>query len=143
MTYQPQPGTIPHRVIAWLKAMEKAQPGKRVEVSSADLAEAMGVADSRDIHYYLRRARDAGAVVTKGSIRMGHHVVLWSLGDGTPVPKPHDYEPDRPLHASGFRALDFEGRLLVTGMEIRDGVAIFTREQVLRLRAQTDWWVAA
>lgn len=93
MSYTPQPGTIPHRVIEFLK-----QQPRGVEFSSAHLAEAIGH-DGASIAIYLAAALEHG--VLKGEKRVpplgGQKTYFWSLGDGTPLPKPDDYVPDEPL----------------------------------------------
>lgn len=93
MSYTPIRGTIPWRVIEFLKLQPRG-----MEFSSAALAEAIGH-DGASIAVCLTTALEHGAL--KGEKRVpplgGQKTYFWSLGDGTPLPKPSDYEPDEPL----------------------------------------------
>jgi hypothetical protein len=158
MAYEPQPGTIPFRAIAWLRSMEKCRPGAKT--STADLCESIGV-DSEGFTAYMATERRHG--LAKAEHQRGTKVLLWSLGDGKPVDL-EAREQDEPLQraptaldlsgVSGspfppavpdptFRAVKFDGKLLVTGMEIRDGVAIFEPHHIPLLKQHTDWWRSA
>lgn len=94
MTYTPQPGTIPHRVIEFLKSQPHG-----LEFSTAALAEAIGHEGS-GLHACLATPLEHGAVKADKRVPPlgGKATLFWSLGDGTPPPKPEDYEPDQPLH---------------------------------------------
>jgi hypothetical protein len=148
--YKPQPGTIPHRAVAWLRAMQAERPG--YEPSTVEFCEALDV-DTYAFTACMRMVRERGLVHTR---KESPKVLRWKLGSGKPDP-----ELTKPAHlasfdasvegkvpakvrqktvpASEFRALMWDGQLLATGMEIRDGVAIFTPEQVLTLKQHTDW----
>lgn len=93
MSYTPIVGTIPHRVIEFLK---QQPPG--TEFSTSALAEAIGH-DGASLAVCLAVPLERGAL--KGEKRFpltgGQKTYFWSLGDGTPLPKPDDYEPDEPL----------------------------------------------
>jgi len=161
MTYEPQPGTIPHRVLVWLRSMAKVNPGK--EPSTPEICEALDV-DGAGFTAYMRPAREHGLVHTRRAT-LGRFL-YWRLGDGTPDPllalrgrdkpiqrpEPADQElkpgPMMPGVAATaesealrneFRALAWDGYLLATGMEVVNGVAIFTPEMVQVLKRQTDW----
>lgn len=158
MSYEPQPGTIQHRAIAWLRSAAKVRPG--YAPSTVEFCTALGV-DTENFSAYMRPAREHGIVHT--SKASGCKVLFWRLGDGTPDPQitgrpandalprklaPRDlraiptsaFPPAPPIPV--FRAVEWDGHLLVTGMEIRDGVAIFRPEQVEQLRERTAWWRA-
>lgn len=137
--YRPQPGTIPYRVIEWLRQHPDRNP------VTAELSEAMGV-EARGFTDYMRAARDRGAVHTSRSV-MNKHVLHWRLGDGRPDPTiwPHgrkDEDDAEAWHPPKFRAVEFGGRLLVTGMAIRQGVAVFEPEQIAQLKRLTQGWPA-
>lgn len=93
MSYTPQPGTIPYRVIEFLK---QQPPG--TEFSSAALAEAIGH-EGASLSLYLSVARDCGAVKSekRQPLTGGQQTYYWRLGEGESLPKPPDYEPDEPL----------------------------------------------
>ena len=93
MSYTPQPGTIPHRVIEFLK---QQPPG--MEFSTYALADAIGHAGA-SLSMYLSTALEHGALKSEKRVPPlgGQKTSFWSLGDGTPLPKPVDYEPDEPL----------------------------------------------
>lgn len=160
MAYHPQPGTTPFRAVAWLRSMAKVSPGRKV--STVELCEAIGV-ETDCFTAYMASCRAHGLVHAEH--QPGTKVLLWSLGEGQPVDLHAPRERDEPLSQavhvperrgemfpgvaanaplpSEFRALEWDGHLLVTGMEIRDGVAIFGPEQVLALKRHTDWWKSA
>jgi len=93
MTYTPQPGTIPYRVIEYLKIQPRG-----LEFSSAALAEAIGH-DGAGLRSCLAIPLEHGALKADKRVPPlgGKATLFWSLGDGTPLPKPDDYEPDQPL----------------------------------------------
>lgn len=144
MPYEPQPGTIPHRAYAWLRSMR--QCGDEGPFPTSVLCDAIGV-DSWGFAPFMRPAREHGIVHT--SRRPGRGLaLLWSLGDGKPDPGlnarpvPSDVTQATvrlpraslpPWTPPAFRAVQFEGRVIVVGAEIRDGVAVFTREQIAHL----------
>ena len=87
MTYVPQPGTVPHRVITWLKLQPIG-----AEFPSAVIAEELGIIPSH-IPSSLEVPAKHGAIAK----RKEGALIMWSLGNGVPQPKPADYEPDVPL----------------------------------------------
>ena len=87
MTYQPQPGTVPYRVITWLKLQPIG-----AEFPSAVIAEELGIIPSH-IPSSLEVPAKHGAITR----RKEGALILWSLGNGIPQRKPADYEPDVPL----------------------------------------------
>jgi hypothetical protein len=156
VTYTPQPGTIPHKAVQWLQAMEKIAPGG--EYSTPDLCDRIGV-DAEGFTAYMAKSRKYGAVHVRRKPYTGK-LLYWRLGDGTPEA---DLPPDVAAHDAridasqqghradlkgkskrdhSFRVLAWDGRLLATGMKIKDGVAIFEPEQVRAIKRHTDWMVA-
>lgn len=149
MAYTTQPGTFPHRVVEFLKLKPRG-----FEISTAELAEVMDF-DPEAVRQCLLNARKHGLVAARKVNNPTCGVMLlWRLGDG----KPEQRDPDVArydalidntnqgrridLERPDFRAIEFEGKLLVTGMRIIDGVAVFEPEQVLQLKRTTDWWRA-
>lgn len=92
MNYTPQPGTLAHRIVEHLRAQP---PG--TTMTSVQLAEALDVDDSTYIIASLVAAVKHG-VVHKDWQADNKRLLLWSLGDGAPQPKPEDDEPDEPLN---------------------------------------------
>lgn len=90
-TYTPQPGTIPYRIITWLKLQPKGS-----EYTSAQLAEELEIL-APTICTSLDYPRKLGAVACRKDPSSGW--LYWSLGNGLELPKPADYEPDKPLRA--------------------------------------------
>lgn len=88
MTYQPQPGTVPYRVITWLKLQPKG-----AEFPSAVIAEELGIIPS-----HIPASLDVPAKHGAIARRKEGNLILWSLGDGTPLPQPFDLERDEPLN---------------------------------------------
>lgn len=74
MSYTPQPGTVPHRAIAYL---EKQPAG--TEFSTAALCEELGV-DTDGFSTSMGLARKAGLVRARKEGRL----LFWSLGEGQP-----------------------------------------------------------
>jgi hypothetical protein len=157
MTWQPQPGTVPFRALAWLRENSDGKP-----VSTAVICDALGV-DSNGFSTSMKPAVKAGLV--KGEQLRGFgHAYFWTL-EAEPEQHAEDDEADDHAPASaadivprpgplfpgvdttgavlpngpGFRALLWEGQLLATGMEIRDGVAIFTPEHIDIIKRQVAW----
>lgn len=90
MTYKPQAGTIPDRAIKHLQAL-----GKGAALANAVLADELGV-DKNALHASLATPVKHGAMAREK--RASDGLIYWSIGDGTPAPLPHDFEPDEPLH---------------------------------------------
>lgn len=85
MSYKPTPGTIPHRVIEHLKTLP---PG--TELSTGVLADFVGQPKAS-------MAACLNAPRSHGALRSRKHpegYMLWSLGDGVPLPRPEDYDPN-------------------------------------------------
>jgi hypothetical protein len=88
-TYTPQPGTIPHRVIAWLQRQPVGS-----DFSTAEIADALNIEISGgSLSPFMQGAVKAGVVSTRKDGRL----IRWSLGDGKPLPEPEDRELDEPL----------------------------------------------
>jgi hypothetical protein len=88
VSYEPQPGTIPHRVIAWLRKHPTQEP------STAELAEAVSC-DPAGMASCMAPAVSAGLV--KRSKVAGFRTLWWSLGDGKPLPKTADEDREETL----------------------------------------------
>lgn len=89
MTYEAQPGTIPHRVIAFLKMHPEG-----TEFSTAELSEAIGH-EGANLNGCCRHVVEAGALQARKREGEGR-VVYWSLGDGIPKRKDEPEEPEKP-----------------------------------------------
>lgn len=85
MTYQTQPGTLAHRVVEYLKAQP---PG--TELSTAAIAEAIDCDSSGFTASMATVVRDG--IVRRRFTPHNRRVLLWSLGDGTPL---DEYAADR------------------------------------------------
>jgi hypothetical protein len=92
VSYEPQPGTIAFRAIAWL---EKQKPG--TEVTASVWAEAMGNVDGNTLSICLKPAIDAGRV--KRFTKDGITRPMWfALGDGKRAELPEEPDDDeRPI----------------------------------------------
>lgn len=90
MSYTPQPGTFPARVIDYLRSLPAG-----AERSSVELADELDQ-DRTVVVNLLTYPRKHGALRAR---RQGN-LMFWSLGDGTPEALPHDYEPDEPLSSA-------------------------------------------
>ena len=90
MAYELQPGTLPHRVVNWLKLQPIGG-----EFSSTQIAEEIG-ASLEGFASTLQTAKSHGVLRMRKELR----VCYWSLGDGTPEPLPFDLERDEPLHVA-------------------------------------------
>lgn len=165
MTYTPQPGTIPHRVVEHLRELADLFP--RREPSTAEMCEALDI-DSAGVTAFMRPAREHGLVHCRKKQATGK-LLFWRMGDGTPDPLLGGRDMDSALiqpsaadasdHLNGdarpgevlpgvagtaplrqeFRALIWEGQLLATGMEIIDGVAVFTPDQIDQVKRVVTW----
>jgi hypothetical protein len=95
--YMAQPGTIAARAIAHLRSLP---PG--TVLSSAQLAEALDLDDSKSIHPSLSTALKHGAVHQDAKAD-NKRILLWSLGDGKPrvaaaaTEDPEDLAPLNPV----------------------------------------------
>jgi hypothetical protein len=88
MSYEPQPGTIPHRVIAWLKEAERLEPGK--EFPAVVICECLDI-ELAGFSSCMDRARVAGLVRARRPDPAFRNLV-WSLGDGKAMPAAEDPE---------------------------------------------------
>lgn len=89
MAYEPQPGTVAHKVVEHMRTLPAG-----TELSASALGEVVDQ-NNNVVIMSLAPARKHGLVKARKEGRL----VFWSLGDGTPEPLPHDYEADEPLHA--------------------------------------------
>ena len=87
MTYIPQPGTVPHRIINWLKLQPIGN-----EYSSAVLAEELGIEQSH-IGPCLQAPMRHGAITARKDGRL----MMFGLGAGIPLCAGPDHELDEPL----------------------------------------------
>lgn len=89
--YIPQPGTIPARVVAYLH--EQLSLGRQW-VPSVELAEHVG---QETVTPYLDTPVQRGCLI-KRMVHGYRRRAEYALGDGQPLRKPADLEPDEPLH---------------------------------------------
>lgn len=91
MTYSPPAGTIPHKVIEFLRSKPAG-----FEASTAELAEAIGQ-ENLSLSPYLVAAREHGVLKTdKRSPTPGaQHTLFWSLGGEFITAKPADPQPKK------------------------------------------------
>lgn len=89
--YTPQPGTIPAKVIAYLRS--EASNNGRMWIPLAELEE---VVDQTGLSPYLVIPIKHG-VVQKRWLDGNRRLTEYALGDGKPLPTPEDHEPDEPL----------------------------------------------
>lgn len=85
--YTPQPGTIPHRVIEYLR---RAAPG--TSIATAPLADELDVSSSSILPCMGPAIRDG--LVKRERV---DGIIHWSLGDGTPPPAAPDAEDDHEM----------------------------------------------
>jgi len=91
MSYSPQPGTIPDRVIACLKRLPAGE-----EMSTGALLDALGQPTSFGLQPCMQAARKAGVVQARK--RPGSRLLYWSLGAGDAEPEsPSEPDDDPPL----------------------------------------------
>jgi hypothetical protein len=74
MTYESQPGTVPHRVIEYLKALPEGS-----EKSLAEIAVAFGWENARGLKSWLIPAMEGGALAFRYG---GQRMTFVRLGDG-------------------------------------------------------------
>ncbi len=98
MTYIPQPGTVPHRVINWLKLQPVGS-----EYPSAVLAEELGVQQA-NIGPCLQVPIRHGAITARKEGRL----MMFGLGNGVPTCSAPDFELDEPLEADKGIIVDRE-----------------------------------
>lgn len=89
--YTPQPGTIPAKVIAYLRS--EASNNGRMWIPLAELEE---VVDQTGLSPYLVIPIKHG-VVQKRWLDGNRRLTEYALGDGKPLPTPEDHEPDEPV----------------------------------------------
>lgn len=90
MTYAPQPGTIPAKVIAYMQAQARAG---REWVSLAELETAV---DQTGLSPYLVIPTKHGAL-QKRWLDGNRRLTEYAIGDGKPLPAPEDHEADEPV----------------------------------------------
>lgn len=87
MSYIPQPGTVPHRVINWLRLQPEG-----TEVPTSVLAEELGIEKSH-VGPSLKAPVSHGAL----TFRKEKGLAWYGLGNGVPMCAAPDYELDEPL----------------------------------------------
>jgi hypothetical protein len=92
MTYSTQPGTLPHRVVEFLKSKPQG-----AQFSTGELCDELA-ADRASFSALMVSAKKHG--ILRGVKKPGVLALFWSLGDGTPEALPEDYEPDEPLRTA-------------------------------------------
>lgn len=141
MNYTPQPGTVPYRALAYLKALpEGVQPPSTVE-----LAEALGV-DPAVVTATLPAAlRDGQVQRHPFTTAAGRASYRWTAVAGQPAPAAEvDDDPPRRKLVPTYVALQplrfnaalwLDGSLILSGIPVRkDGVVVLDPEQTARLR---------
>lgn len=86
-TYTPLPGTIPDKVLKHLNTLPAG-----AEIATAELNDAIGQRADYTISTCLQAALKAGLL--KSRRQQGAKYLLWSLGNGEPIPGPVDDESD-------------------------------------------------
>lgn len=77
MTYQTQPGTLPHRAVEFLKSQPQG-----AEFTTVEVCQALGI-DPAPFTWTMEPAVRAG-VVRRRFRPDNRRILYWSLGDGTP-----------------------------------------------------------
>lgn len=88
-TYDPQPGTIPYRVIQHLRSQPKGD-----DFSTAQLAEALEI-DITSLGGSMLTPVKHGLIARRKDPDTG--LVYWRLGNGIPLIQPDDEDKDEPL----------------------------------------------
>lgn len=96
-TYTPQPGTIPAKVIEYLKGQPEGH-----EAAAVEICEAIGQ-DTINLTPFLTTPEKHGLL--KRSRKEGSRAAFWSLGDGKPVAPPVDDEEEPDNHPVVQRVL--------------------------------------
>lgn len=79
--YEPQPGTIPAKVIEYFKAQPKGH-----KATTDVVLQAIGQTHITNIRTYMLRAIGAGLIHCERLV--GHASLTWSLGTGQPIAQP-------------------------------------------------------
>lgn len=80
--YTMLPGSIPFKVVEWLKAHQRMlPPGEKFKATLAVIGEAIGH-DGGDLNQFLGKARQHGILTSEPT---AHKHRLWMLGDGVPL----------------------------------------------------------
>ncbi len=94
--YTTQPGTIAHRAMEHLKALSAG-----TELSSVELADALGLEGSAAINNCLRAPEHHGLVRSRKVYRNSAHILVWKLSGG--VEPLADKEPPLGRTATALR----------------------------------------
>lgn len=142
MSYTPQPGTVPHRVLAYLRALPDG-----IRPSTVELAEALSVDPAVVTATMPAALRDGQVQRHPFTTASGRASYRWTAVVGQPAPKaPAEVDDDPPrrklvptyvaLHPTKFNAsLWLDGSLILSGIPVRkDGVVILDPEQAALLR---------
>lgn len=131
MSYTPQAGTIPFRVIQHLQSLPSG-----AQASTAELAEALEIAPN-SLPPIMRAALNAGLVMRKPFQTLaGRCSHQWTLGAGAAEDEVDD-DPvvQRTVPAVRFNATLWDGSMILTGLPVRqDGAVILNPAQIARLR---------
>ena len=138
--YKTQPGTLQHRVMAYLRAHA---PG--AEFSTVQLCDALD-ADPTGFATAMLHARRAGMLKYRPAPQQGR-VLMWSLGDGTPEKSPaadYDAQVDNGKNTlpvkQEFRCAMWQGGIIMTGVRmVEPGAVYLPQEQARKLRASMAW----
>lgn len=100
MSYEPQPGTIPARVVAHLRTHP---PG--TWLATAEITDACGLSDGqRNLQAYCVAAVGAGLLRSRKA--EGERWLLWSLGNGKPLSPASEEDDDPPIRLRVPTALE-------------------------------------
>lgn len=87
MSYTPQPGTIPAKVLAYMRAQDRQW---------IPLAELEAAVDQTGLSPYLVNPIKHGAL-QKRWLDGNRRLTEYAIGDGEPLPAPEDHEADEPV----------------------------------------------
>lgn len=158
LIYKTQPGTLPHRVVELLRR----HPGS--EFATVEICDELD-ADPTSFCTSMATAKRHGVLRCRKIPGRAGNQLFWSLGDGTPEPRPADYEPDKPFERKprkkveapaepaqlpmlrpipepeDFRAaLWTDGSLILVGTDRRpDGTVVLGANQTSELRKLLAW----
>lgn len=129
MIYQPQPGSIPYRVIQHLETLPEG-----TELSTAELNEFLGQPADLSLAPFLQNARKGGLLESR--VPRGERASMWKLA-GSSLDSNEDDMPmiQRTVPAQRFNATVWGGSLVLVGVRGReDGAVVLTPEQTQRVR---------
>lgn len=126
MAYDPPPGTIPAKIIAHLRSLPAG-----TKLRHAELVESLGLelGPNSSLHNYLVAAIKHGALVQERD-QDDLRRVVWSLGDGVPLPAQKDDDHDLPEHQrkdSGPKPPRIDQMIAASAPAVKSAVAKMTQ----------------